>query len=363
MSKAPLLIVAAGGTAGHMYPAQSLTEVMLAEGWRVKLATDARGARYTDGFAPEVERQVLPAATFTGRNLLAKIAAPIRIVAGILGAVFGMMADRPTVVVGFGGYPALPTMAAAWILRRPRMIHEQNGVLGRVNAAFARRVNTVACSAWPTELPSGAPAVHTGNPVRRAIREVAATPYPRMDGPLRILMIGGSQGASLLSRTVGKAFAHLSEDLRDRISISHQAREADHEEAVAAYADLGVEAVVKPFFDDVPTRMSQAHLVIARSGASSVADIAAIGRPSILIPLAIAVRDEQTANARGLVEAGGAIAMQEKDFTPESLASQITDILSSPDRAKAMADAALTLGRPDAVDRLKDEVLKLAGTL
>ena len=356
---APLLVIAAGGTGGHMFPAQALAEAMLADGWRVKLSTDARGARYAGNFPDAVTREVVKAGTFGRSGLLSKLVAPFRICAGVVGALLAMRRERPTVVVGFGGYPAFPAMAAAWMWRLPRMIHEQNGVLGRVNRVFARRVDRVACSVWPTEMPDGVVAVHTGNPVRSVIRAVAGAPYDPASRD--ILVIGGSQGASILSDVVPAAIAALPADMRRALTVSHQARDADHDAASAAYRDMGVSADVQPFFDDVPARLMRAALVISRSGASSVADIAAVGRPAIFIPLAIAIRDEQTANARGLKDAGAAIVIQERDLAPAMLSAHIAEILDEPDRATAMAEAARAQGRPDAVERLKQEVIELAG--
>ncbi len=358
---APLLVIAAGGTGGHMFPAQALAEAMLAQGWRVKLSTDDRGARYAGGFPDAVEREVVAAATFARGGFRAKLTAPFKIMSGIAKARGAMRRDLPSVVVGFGGYPALPAMSAAQSLGLPRMIHEQNGVLGRVNKAFATRVHKVACSVWPTELPKGADAVHTGNPVRDVIRAKAGAAYPDMGGVLRVLVIGGSQGASILSQIVPDALGQLPGDMRARLDVSHQARDADHDGAVSQYAAAGITADVQPFFDDVPERLAAAHLVISRSGASSVADISVIGRPSILIPLAAAIRDEQTANARGLETAGGAVVIQERDLGAAQLSAEVAAILSDPARAGAMVEAARSQGRPDAVDRLKDEVLKLAG--
>ncbi len=361
MSRAPLLIIAAGGTGGHMFPAQSLAEAMLAEGWRVRLSTDPRGARYTGGFPEAVERRVVRSGTFARGGVMAKIATPFLIAMGCLSATFSMLTDRPRVVVGFGGYPAIPAMSAAWLLRISRMIHEQNGVLGRVNHLFASRVNKVACSVWPTELPGGVDAVHTGNPVRQVVRDVSATPYnaPDADGPINVLIFGGSQGASILSEVVPEAIKALPHALRSRLSVSQQARDADRDAVIAAYTGMDVAADVQGFFDDVPQRLVAAHLVIARSGASSVADISAVGRPAIFVPLAIAIRDEQTANAKALEAAGGAVVMQEPEFTPEALTAQMRDILSDPPKARAMARAAATLGMPDAVEHLKREVLEL----
>ncbi len=348
----PLLVIAAGGTGGHMFPAQALAEEMLAKGWRVKLSTDLRGARYSGGFPEAVTREVVKSATTARGGALAKLMVLPRIAAGSFKAWRSFRADKPSVVVGFGGYPAIPAMAAAWLMRLPRMVHEQNGVLGRVNKVFATRVDMVACSVWPTELPKGVRAEHTGNPVRENVQAKAGSPYIAPgDYPMNLLVFGGSQGASIMMN-VPKALALLPQALQDRLIVSHQARDADNAGAVAAYEALGIRADVQPFFDDIPKRLAQAQLVIARAGASSVADITVIGRPSILIPLAAATNDHQTANAAGLKAAHGAIVIQEKDLTPEGLAKHIGGILSAPDLAQSMSEAALELSRPDAAKRL-----------
>ncbi len=360
----PLLVIAAGGTGGHMFPAQALAEAMLRRGWRVHLSTDARGARYTGGFPHVVRIEQVSSATFARGGLLGKALAPFRIAGGVAAAVFRMMRDKPAIVVGFGGYPSIPAIAAAKILRLPRMIHEQNGVLGRVNQFFARkeRVNAVACGSWPTKLPGGVVSVHTGNPVRAAVLEKSGAPYiPPGDYPMSLLVIGGSQGARILSDTVPAAIAALPDDIRGRLRVSHQAREEDLERVTEAYDRIGTTADVQPFFSDIPSRMSEAQLVISRSGASSVADISVIGRPSILVPYAAAAADHQTANARGLVNAGAAILIPESRLEPASLAEQIENVFVNPDAAVKMAHAALDIARPDATDRLVEMVEGLAG--
>jgi len=359
---APLLLIAAGGTGGHMFPAQALAEVMLARGWRVKLSTDARGARYAGGFPTPVAVEVVASATFARGGVAAKLAAPFRIFGGLLGAVWSMRRDRPACVVGFGGYPSIPALGAATVLRIPRMIHEQNGVLGRVNEAFATRVNRVACGTWPTALPAGVDGVPTGNPVRAAVRDRAGAAYiPPGDYPLSVVVIGGSQGARILSDVVPAAIATLPERLRENLRVAHQARAEDLPRVVEAYAAAGIRAEVEPFFTDIPRRFSEAQLVISRSGASSVADISAIGRPSVLIPYAAATADHQTANARGLVEAGAAVLIPESQLTPEALADQISLILGQPDAALQMARNALAQGRPDAAEALAALVHQLSG--
>ncbi len=349
----PYLLIAAGGTGGHMFPAQALAEAMLHKGWRVRLSTDARGVRYTGGFPHSTEISEASSATFARGGLAAKVLVGPKIAGGVTSMSVQMLRDKPDVVVGFGGYPSIPALGAATLLKIPRMIHEQNGILGRVNQVFATRVAHVACGVWPTDLPEGASGSHTGNPVRAAVLERAAAPYiPPGEYPMSVLVMGGSQGARILSDVVPEALAALPEFLRGFIRVSHQARDEDGERVTAFYAGHGIRADVQPFFDDVPRRMSDAQLVISRSGASSVADISVIGRPSILVPFAAAAGDHQTANARGLVQAGGAIMIPEKALDVAALTEQMTTVLTNPEAAQKMAHAALSTGAPDATERL-----------
>ncbi len=360
-AQAPLLVIAAGGTGGHMFPAQALAEVMLRRGWRVKLSTDARGARYISGFPHTVAIEEISSATFARGGVLAKLVVPFRIAGGIIGATFRMRAEKPAVVVGFGGYPTIPALAAAWILRKPRMVHEQNGILGRVNKVFSTRVDRVACGTWPTALPEGVEGVHVGNPVRAAVLEREQAPYIAPgDYPMSILVIGGSQGARILSDVVPPAIAALPTDILRNIRVSHQARDEDGERVAKFYAEHGIDADVQPFFRDVPARMSEAQLIISRAGASSVADISVIGRPSILIPYAAATGDHQSANARALVEAGAAIRVPESKLEIGALSQQITTVLTNPHGALQMARAAYKCAVPDAPQRLADMVEELA---
>ena len=358
-----LLHMAAGGTGGHMFPAQSLAEEMLGRGWRVQLSTDPRGARYVGGFPAEVEIVTLASATFARGGPLAKLGVPLRIGQGSLGALARMRRDRPACVAGFGGYPSIPALSAATLLRIPRLIHEQNGVLGRVNQIFARRVDAVACGTWPTELPGGVRAENVGNPVRAAVMAHEKAPYALpAASEMRLVVTGGSQGARILSDVVPEALCALPDAIRPRLDVVHQARPEDVERVRERYAQCGIPATVEPFFSDLPERIARAHLVVARSGASTVADIAVIGRPAIFVPYAAAVRDEQTANARALTQAGGAITVQERDLAPGPLSEHIAAILTDPDRAAAMARAAAGQGKPRAAADLADLVERIAGT-
>jgi UDP-N-acetylglucosamine--N-acetylmuramyl-(pentapeptide) pyrophosphoryl-undecaprenol N-acetylglucosamine transferase len=359
----PLVVIAAGGTGGHMFPAQALAEVLLARGWRVKLTTDPRGARYAGGFPQAVEVEVLTSGTFARGGLLAKIGVPFKIAGGVLSAMRKFRRDRPSVVIGFGGYPAIPSVAAATLMKLPRMIHEQNGVLGRVNSIFAPKVAQVACGVWPTQLPEGAVGVHVGNPVRGAVLDRAGAPYIAPgDYPMEILVLGGSQGARITSDVVPAAITALPDHLRRNLRISQQAREEDVARVEQHYAEHGISAEIKTFFDDVPSRMSEAQLVIARAGASTVADVSVIGRPSILIPFAAATGDHQTANARGLVEAGAAIMIPESQLSAASLSEQIALVLENDAGANEMSRAALSVGKPQAAQDLAALVEALAAT-
>ncbi len=362
MAKRPYLLIAAGGTGGHMFPAQALAEAMVAKGWRVRLSTDQRGARYAGGFPPDVERLVVSSGTFARGGAVARLLVPFQIAGGVLSALARCVWDRPSVVVGFGGYPSIPALSAAWLLQVPRMIHEQNGVLGRVNQIFARRVAQVACGTWPTQLPPGVEGQAVGNPVRQTVLDRAAAPYmPPGDYPMSVVVIGGSQGARVLSDVVPAALAALPATLKSFLRIAHQARAEDHDRVVAAYEAAQLSAEVAPFFTDIPRRLAEAQLVISRAGASSVADISVIGRPTILIPFGAATGDHQTANARGMVDAQAAVLCPESGLDAAGLSAEIASILSNPERAEHMAALARAQGRPDATIRLAAMVEALAG--
>ncbi len=347
---APLLVIAAGGTGGHMFPAQALAEEMLRRGWRVQLATDRRGMRYADGFPEAVERIELRSGTFSQGAVKAKLIAPFRVLSGILEATRQFRADPPNCVAGFGGYPALPALAAAWRLGLPRLIHEQNGVLGRVNRLFARRVDRVACGTWPvTNAPGGATLVHLGNPVRDAVLAVLGQPYsPPGGGTINLLVFGGSQGAGVFAKLVPVAVSLLPEALRHRLSVTQQVRPGEEGPVAAAYEGAGVDAELAVFFDDMPRRIAATQLVISRAGASTVAELAAIGRPAILVPYPHAMDDHQSANAMALAAPGGAILAPEAELTTDALARHIRAVLLEPGQAAHMAARARAQGRPQA---------------
>ena len=358
---APLLVVAAGGTGGHMFPAQALAEAMLGRGWRVALASDARGLRYASGFPAEVERRETVAATVSRGGAATRLLSPLTLARGTLAARAGFRRDPPALVAGFGGHPAFPALAAAGWLGLPRLIHEQNGVLGRVNRLFARRVDAVACGTWPlTNAPKGARLIEIGNPVRAAVLERAGASYepPAPEGPFDLVAVGGSQGARVLSEQVPASVAALDPALRARLRVAQQARPESEARVREAYAAAGVAAEVAPFFDDLPARLARAHLVIARAGASTVAELAALGRPSILIPFAAAMDDHQSANARALGDA--ALTIAEGELTQEGLAAHLAGLAQDAARLGRMAQAARARARPRAAAELADLIETLS---
>ena len=355
----PLLVLAAGGTGGHMFPAQAIAEEMVARSWQVKLSTDSRGARYCENFPSDVEVLIVNSATFSGRSIFGKLSVPLKIFYGVFQSLLWFKRNKPSCVVGFGGYPSIPAITAALIWRIPTILHEQNGVLGQVNKLFAKKVDFVAYGIAPESL-SSANSLYTGNPVRNSVLKFNASPYiPPGDYPINVLVIGGSQGARIMSDIVPAALSLLSEKNKKNLRVAHQARPEDEDRVIKLYSEHNIDAEVSSFFDDVPRRISEAQLVISRSGASSVADIATIGRPSILVPLKSARRDEQSINAESMTSINSAISFVEDDFTEEKLSKCIAKFLASPKKAEAMAIAALTRSSENSVQMMSELIIRL----
>ena len=359
----PLVLLAAGGTGGHLFPAEALALVLEKRGLSVDLATDTRAAHFK---FPARAVHLIPSATLRGRNPFALARTGTLLALGTAKAWSMLGSIRPAVVVGFGGYPTVPPLMAATLRRISTVLHEQNGVMGRANRLLASRVTAIATSfSTLTRLdPSLQGKVSfTGNPVRPQVIEASSIPYaaPMPDGKIRLLVFGGSQGARVMSNIVPAAVALLQSELRERLSIVQQARAEDVEAVRGIYRALGIEAEVGAFFADLPARMAAAHLVISRSGASTVAELSAIGRPGILVPLPHALDQDQFANAGVLEAAGGATRIEQRDFTPDRLASEIVVVARNPALLARMAKAAKSAGTIDAADRLADLVIKVAG--
>jgi UDP-N-acetylglucosamine--N-acetylmuramyl-(pentapeptide) pyrophosphoryl-undecaprenol N-acetylglucosamine transferase len=358
------IVLSAGGTGGHLFPAQALAAELMRRGRRIVLMTDARGRNFHSAF-PGAEVATVPSASPSNASLIGRVLSPLRIAAGVIVGRRKLRRLKPAAVIGFGGYPSLPVMLAASFAGFPTAIHEQNAVLGRVNRLVAGRMRAIAASfPFAKFAPKDASRIrYTGNPVRPEAVALAHSPYETAsaNGPIRVLVFGGSQGARALSGIVPASFASLPQAFRARLDIVQQSRPEDIDPVRATYAGAGIRAEVESFFNDLPKRMAAAHLVISRSGASTVSELAVIGRPAILIPYPFATDDHQTANASELANAGAAWLIQQRDLTAEKLSALLADIFSKPDDLAKRAEAAASLGKPDAAQRLADLVDEIGG--
>jgi len=354
--KPRLIMLAAGGTGGHMFPAEATARALLTRGHRVLLVTDRRGAAHAEKFAG-AEVRTIAAGGVAGRGLPQRVAATLSLGIGLLQARSLIASARPDAALGFGGYAALPTVAAALLARLPAALHEQNAILGRANRLLAPYVRLVATSFDGTQAIRAADrekVVVTGNPVRAEIAALSTEPPLAMEanGPFRLLVTGGSQGARVFGRVVPAAIARLSETLRTRIRIAQQARAEDLEAVVAAYRACGVAADVQTFFRDMPERLAACHLMISRAGASTCAELTAAGRPAILVPYPHAIDGHQMANAQAIDAVGGAWLIPEHNFDEAKLANRIEALMTLPETLVAAARAARVVGRIDAAERL-----------
>jgi UDP-N-acetylglucosamine--N-acetylmuramyl-(pentapeptide) pyrophosphoryl-undecaprenol N-acetylglucosamine transferase len=357
------IVLAAGGTGGHIFPAQALAAELTKRGRKIVVMTDARGTQYPTYF-PGAAIEIVPAAAFSDRSVVGLMKAPFEIFAGIVVSLTKLSRIKPAAVVGFGGYPSVPVMIAACLAHRPTAILAPDAVLGRANRLVADYVRVIAAGLplkrfMPKEMSK---VVYTGNPVRPEVAALNGASYstPTATGPLNLLVFGGSQGARALSEIVPAAVALLPAAMKSRLQIVQQCRKEDLEAVRALYNKEGVTAELAPFFGDLPARMAAAHLVIGRSGAGTVAELMVIGRPAILVPLPHALDDNQTPNADALADAGGGWRVAQKDLSPEKLAAMLESAFASPDDLAKRAAAAHTQARPDAAERLADIVDKLA---
>jgi UDP-N-acetylglucosamine--N-acetylmuramyl-(pentapeptide) pyrophosphoryl-undecaprenol N-acetylglucosamine transferase len=346
-------VVAAGGTGGHLFPAIAVAGELAGRDRQVHLVTDSRTETLA-GRLPGIALHSVRAGRIGG--------GPVRSASGLAGLAAGVVQARgllrqlaPAAVIGFGGYPSLPSMLAAVSLGLPTLIHEQNAILGRANRLLARRVRCVATGFPDTAgLPRAVTAVHTGNPVRAAVLALAGRGYspPQPEGPIELLVLGGSQGAHILAELVPSALAMLPEGMRARLRVSQQARPEDRCAVVAAYAKSGIPAQIESFFADVPERLARAHLATCRAGASTVAELAAIGRPAVLIPYPYAADDHQTANARAFAMAGGGRVIPQARLNFDALAAELAALLADPAALAQMARQASGFARRDAARQL-----------
>jgi UDP-N-acetylglucosamine--N-acetylmuramyl-(pentapeptide) pyrophosphoryl-undecaprenol N-acetylglucosamine transferase len=356
------IVIAAGGTGGHFFPAEALATELIARGRRVALMTDARSGGLNSPVFAGLEQFVICGAGIAGRGVVRAGKAAVALAAGVVQARGILSRIHAAAVVGFGGYPCVaPVLAARLLRRRPAVIlHEQNAVLGRANRALARHADRLALSFAATErVPRTASTVVTGNPVRPAIAALAACPYAPPTDTLRLLVLGGSLGARVFSDVVPPALAGLPDPLRARLSVVQQCRAEDLDRVADAYEAAGIDAELAAFFPDVAGRLAAAHLVIARAGASTVAELAVAGRPAILVPLPGAIDDHQKANARALTEARAASVIAQRVCSPDVLTERLTALLDAPDMLAHAARAAHDIACPDATARLADLVEEL----
>ena len=356
------IVVAAGGTGGHLFPAEALCAELLRRGRTVHLAVDARVEAFAERL-PGVAVHRVRAGPLAGNPLgLARGLADLAL--GVFDARALLRRLSPAAVVGFGGYPSVPTMLAAARLGLPSVIHEQNAVLGRANRLLAPRASRIA-TGFPVTAglrpADRGRAVHTGNPVRPAILAAGETPYrpPVPEGSIVLLILGGSQGAHIMSEIVPPALALLPEGLRARLAVAHQARPEDLDGATAAYRAAGIAAEVRSFFADVPERLARAHLAICRAGASTIAELAVCGRPAVLVPYPHATDDHQSANARAFAEAGAGWVVAQSALDPEGLAARLSQLFGDGAALAAAAGQARRFGRPEAARHLADLALAL----
>jgi UDP-N-acetylglucosamine--N-acetylmuramyl-(pentapeptide) pyrophosphoryl-undecaprenol N-acetylglucosamine transferase len=357
------ILLAAGGTGGHLFPAEALAGALLGRGFSVDLVTDERGNGFA-GTLASVPVHRIASGGIAGKGLAVRARNYARLMLGVLQSRNLLKRLKPSVAVGFGGYPSVPPILAAQWSRIRTVVHEQNAVTGRANRLLMKRANRVALSfdsvRFTEQLPAAKKTV-TGNPVRAAVSRIGPYAAPGADGPLNLLVFGGSQGARVFGRVTPPAIALLPEDLRRRLKLVQQCRPEDMEAVAEAYRKMGLAAELKPFFDDMPARYDWAHLVMCRSGASSVAEIEASGRPALMIPLPNAIDDHQRANARSLSDKGAGWVLDENECAPETLARRLTAIFTDRDGLQRAAENARRLARSDAAERLADVVANLAG--
>lgn len=361
MTDAPILL-AAGGTGGHLFPAEALAHALAARGVTVDLVTDERALAYGGSF-PARAMHTIPSATPRGGSLIARAHAVARLAFGTAQAAALLRAVKPRAIIGFGGYPTVPPLLAASFLKIPSVLHESNGVMGKANRFLAGHVDRIAAglSNLAVPAPLQAKVVVTGNPVRPNVLEAAKTPYPDfVDGLFNLLVTGGSQGARVMADIVPEAIAALPDDLRARIRLVQQTRAEDISRVEAIYNSANVQVEIAPFFKDLPFRIARAHFVIARSGASTVSELAVIGRPAMLVPLPHALDQDQATNAAFLQQAGAAETVKQSDFSPAFLSARLAALINAPQELATRADAAKRVGVPDAAERLADLILSVA---
>lgn len=357
----PVVLISAGGTGGHVFPARALAEELLKRGMRVAVATDTRGLKYLDGLDLSVPRHLIDSGTY-GAGMMSKVRGGISLLHGFIQSIGLIRKYRPVAIVGFGGYPSAPPLFAGQAMGIPTVLHEQNAILGLANKLLVRFARKIALS-YPETVglndDQKTKSVFTGNPVRQAIADLSGQPYPSIDGKITVMVVGGSQGAKVFSDVVPLAFAELPDHLQKKLHIIQQSRPDAVEAVREIYAKTGLDFEIKSFFDDMPERIKSAHLFITRSGASTVAELTAAGRPAIYVPFPFNRDNQQVFNAQQVEKAGGGWMVLEKDLTVSNLKAKLEELLQNPEILQKAAQISKNQGRIDAAQRLADMIDRL----
>lgn len=354
----PTIILAAGGTGGHVFPASALAEELRGRGYQIVVATDRRGLKYFESLDTSIPRHIIASGTYTG-GILGKLLGGFELVKGVFQSIVLIRRVKPIAVVGFGGYPSAPPLFAGQLCGVRTILHEQNAIFGLANKLLAPMAHRIALSYEDTVGLSSklkAKSVYTGNPVRRTIADLSITAYPPIDQKITIMVVGGSQGAKVFSDVVPFAFAALSPDLQNRLRVIQQSRSDAIEAVEKIYAKTSLEFEIRPFFDDMPEQIKRAHLFITRSGASTVAELTAAGRPAIYVPFPWNRDNQQVFNADQVEKAGGGWMILEKDLTVQALTLVLQNLLESPEILEKAAISAKNKGRIDATQRLANTI-------
>lgn len=359
------IVLAAGGTGGHVFPAEALAKALVARGLKVVFMTDDRGGIYK-GMPEAVDIHQVASSGIAGKSIFGRAKSIPQLALGCLQAGKLLRGIHPALVVGFGGYASLPPLVAANWLKFPTLIHEQNAILGRANRLLAARAKGIATSFAKTDLVPETAISRVrlvGMPVRDSIIAARSQSYPDIsdESPLQVLVMGGSQGARILSQVVPDAITQLPDQIKARLTVVQQCRPEDLSRVIAHYKDAGIKAELKSFFDDIPNQLAKAHVLISRSGASSAAEALVVGRPAVLVPYAHAIDDHQSANAHAVDHCGAGWLMEEASFTADSLKDRLVSLFTMPKTLRLAAENARANGLADAAERLADMVADLAG--
>lgn len=360
-SQKPLIILTAGGTGGHVYPAEALADELLKRGYRVELITDKRGKNNYKGRLGEIPNHAVYAGALVGKSKLFKVQSLIKTMIGTMQAAWILFRKKPVCVVGFGGYASFPCSMGAILLGVDLVIHEQNSVMSRTNRFLSKYAGLIAQSFKKVKYtPTGIKSILTGMPIRKAIAEIREVPYPALgkEDKFQIMILGGSQGAKIFSDIIPDVLKSLPVNHQKKIRLFQQCREADVETLKEVYKDSQAEITISHFFNNMPELYAATHLIISRAGASSVSEFAAIGLPSILVPLPIAADDHQTSNAKEIGDAKAGIVIKQKDFTPDKLRDLLEDLMKNHDKLKLMSDNAKQIGITNAAERFADSIEK-----